>query len=1016
MNVISSLNAKHFTFNGVQYFRNYVSAVHGDKVEIYNCFERKDVLVPLSHFSEFNVNGSSFTSANLLQAALLDVTYTRLTGTDSSVVDQDNVAKVISVGMIGPLNSGQSMLIEVANKLNAKTITITAKETPVIILATEMANNGMYNYISKRYKYLFKRGKGNWGLGGSEISLTYLELINTENLLANHLLSEPNAVINNLGSVPDGDYLTVANATEWDFLDSGLETDIGPKTYYFSYETDDVLYFVQFMGAPDLYGGVYDLKFTADDFVSSTDSRITEVPKLEEVIAQGGNLNISQLVNNGNGTSPYATIAQLNGLSLIVNQAAAEMYLKNGDNVTLATINLGFLNNEGTRFFYNEATEKLELKNDAGEVLSQIPVSAFVSNLMQSVNFNAVLPQQLEFKDAEGNIVDLVTFTINNVQGLQSALDTKANKNGSNASGTWPIHISGNATTADAAGVADLWGGAYADFATDGDEITYAVGYKYTGVVKKYSATIMKQWLNITTTDVSNLANAFALKANDNEVLHKTGDELKTGNLTLNGQLSINGNFGATGLGYFGGAVSVATGTETGHAVNLGQLNSIDNSSLHKSGQETITGIKTVAEDVSLKFGNNFLLTNRSDFDGLALGIDGISENTLFINKSTGNVAINNKAALLKLDVLGTLGARNPANNVGVTLNVDAITPIIQATSGDFISENALAINPYGGNVSIGSTDNGGYKLDVAGQIRASGAISTKNSPFVITSFIAGNDSAPAVYEALSHGVDTSSAKIKGYNTHYDNYGAGWKFSVHTPSPGVEIDSMVLATNGDVQLAKDLIVGDIGNETSFERRTIEFAKTYDEPGQFGINSNGDKIVLYQGVNYDGRIGVGNMGNLWIKSFSADGGNAGSIELYTKNATTSIQLTKIHGSGNISVGSGTDAGFKLDVHGPARINGELTIANGTDLNSAITLGQIDSFFEQYINSMVVIDRTYTSSSWFNSLNSRYPNAKILFRVIAISAGGWYAECVKTGVTDSGVGKWLIIPGNGGGEVY
>ena len=954
MNVISSLNAKYFTFNGAQYFRNYVSAVHGDKVEIYNCFERKDVLVPLSHFSEFTVNGSVFNSASLLQAALLDVTYSRLTGSDSSVIDQDNVAKVISAGTIGPLTPYQSMVIEVAEKLNTKAITITAKETPVIILATEMAYNGLYNYTSKRYKYLFKRGKGNWGVGGSEISFTHLELISVENLLVDHLLSEPNAVINNLGTIPDGNYLAAANASEWDFLDSGLDSDIGPKTYYFSYETDGVLYFVQFIGSPDLYGGVYDIKFTADDFVSSTDSRVTEVPTLEEVIAQGGNLNISQFVNNGNGTSPYATVANVNGLSVIVNQAAAEMYLKNSENITLATINLGFLNNEGTTFFYNEATEKLELRNDAGEVLSQIPVSAFVSNLMQSVNFNAVSPQQLEFKDAEGNVVDLVTFTINNIQGLQAALDSKANKNGSNVSGTWPISISGNAITSDAAGTADLWGGAYADFSSDGSEITHAVGYNYTGVVKKYSAVTMKQWLNIATTDISNLANAFALKANNNEVLHITG-------------------------------------------------------------QETITGIKTIAENVSLKFGNNFLLTGRSDYNGLALGVDGITENALFINRSNGNVGVNNKDALLKLDVIGTLGARNPANNVGVALNVDATTPIIQATNGDFLTDNALAINPYGGNISIGTTNNEGYKLNVAGQIRASGSISTKNSPFIFTSLAAGTTVIPAIYEAFSQGVDASSAKIKGYNTHFDNYGAGWKFSVHSPSPGVEIESMTLATNGNVELAKNLRVGDIISETNAERRTLEFAKTYEEPGLFGINSNGDKIVLFQGEDYDGRIGVGNMGNLWIKSFSTNEGNAGSIELYTKNASSPAQLTKLHGSGNITIGSGTDNGYKLDVHGNTRINGQLTIPNGTSLNSAVNLGQLGSAMDEYFSSMYVIDRTYTgSSNWFSSLNILYPNARQYFKVYAIAPNGFYSECIKTSESSSGIGTWLIIPGNGGGE--
>ena len=150
MTSIFSLNDKHFTLNGIQYFRNYISAVHGNKVELYNCYERKDVLVPLTHFSDFTVDGSTFTSASELQAALLDVTYSRLTTGDSSGIDQNNVGKVISAGNIGPLASGSEMVTAIANALNTKIITITAKDTPVIVTASLLSTSGTSNYICKK--------------------------------------------------------------------------------------------------------------------------------------------------------------------------------------------------------------------------------------------------------------------------------------------------------------------------------------------------------------------------------------------------------------------------------------------------------------------------------------------------------------------------------------------------------------------------------------------------------------------------------------------------------------------------------------------------------------------------------------------------------------------------------------------------------------------------------------------------------------------------------------------------
>jgi len=429
MNFINSLNDKYFTLNGVQYFRNYVSAVHGDKIELYNCYERKDILIPLTGFANFMVNGSVYLSADELQAELLDVTYSRLTIGDSSSIDQNNETRVISVGTIVVPESGYLPLpltTTIANKLNETPVTITAKQTPVVITAKLQSVPGMYKYTSKLLKYLFKPGKGNWGLDGTPINPAHFELISTENYLVQDLLSEPNAVIENLGSVPDGDFVATANERLWDFSDSDAPTEVGIKTYYFSYETDGVLYFAQFIGTPGIYGDMSSKKFKIEDFTSSTDTRVTEIPNLEQVVAEGGNINISQLTNNGDGTSPYTTEANLNGLSISVNQAAAEMYFKNKEGVTLSTVSLGFLNNEGTTFYYNATSQKLQLKNDSDEILSEIPVNAFVSNLMQSVEFNGALPSKLEFKDATGNVVDSIEITINNVTALQAALNEKA--------------------------------------------------------------------------------------------------------------------------------------------------------------------------------------------------------------------------------------------------------------------------------------------------------------------------------------------------------------------------------------------------------------------------------------------------------------------------------------------------------------------------------------------------------------------------------------------------------------
>lgn len=153
-----------------------------------------------------------------------------------------------------------------------------------------------------------------------------------------------------------------------------------------------------------------------------------DIPLFEQVVAMGGNLNVSQLVNDGDGTSPYSTVDYLNGFNLTANQSTQEIYLENPDGEIIATLSVAFLNNEGTTFFYNEATGNLELKDDEGNVLSTIPVSSFISNVVNSANWNVTTPYVLEFRDSEGNLKFNVTFTINNIQGLQAALDDKLDK------------------------------------------------------------------------------------------------------------------------------------------------------------------------------------------------------------------------------------------------------------------------------------------------------------------------------------------------------------------------------------------------------------------------------------------------------------------------------------------------------------------------------------------------------------------------------------------------------------
>lgn len=112
------------------------------------------------------------------------------------------------------------------------------------------------------------------------------------------------------------------------------------------------------------------------------------------------------------------------GMHFESNQSASIIYLKNGIGTVITEINVGFLNNEGTTFFYNSVTQNLELKNDFGDVLSAIPIAQFVTNLASSIDFNPLIPHKLELKNANGNVSSFVNLGIQNIQGLETRFNS----------------------------------------------------------------------------------------------------------------------------------------------------------------------------------------------------------------------------------------------------------------------------------------------------------------------------------------------------------------------------------------------------------------------------------------------------------------------------------------------------------------------------------------------------------------------------------------------------------------
>jgi hypothetical protein len=132
-------------------------------------------------------------------------------------------------------------------------------------------------------------------------------------------------------------------------------------------------------------------------------------------------------------------------------------------------------------------------------------------------------------------------------------------------------------------------------------------------------------------------------------------------------------------------------------------------------------------------------------------------DSPLFIKRSTGCVGINTITPLMKLDIVGTSGLPatsgttpvgslrlHASNNAILDFGVDNGTANgwIQSTDvGELSLYYGLMLNPRGGNVLIGTTTDGGFKLDVNGTARVQGQLTnTQTSATQIQSQIGNSN------------------------------------------------------------------------------------------------------------------------------------------------------------------------------------------------------------------------------------------------------------------------------------
>jgi hypothetical protein len=197
MHIINTVNSKRFSLNGIEYLKNYVTEVSGSNIRVFNCYDNCDELLPLTRYNNFLVNSISFANVNQLQAALLDVLYVRTTlGEVAPDIDQDNISIVRHIYM------GTFNMATLLNMINTgPAFSVNEKQGLWYVVHA----SGTVFTPGSIYKYkVTKLGKGTYGINGTQLTASNLELVYVSTLSVGGIKAASSTMVVNYGSLGSG--------------------------------------------------------------------------------------------------------------------------------------------------------------------------------------------------------------------------------------------------------------------------------------------------------------------------------------------------------------------------------------------------------------------------------------------------------------------------------------------------------------------------------------------------------------------------------------------------------------------------------------------------------------------------------------------------------------------------------------------------------------------------------------------------------------------------------------------
>jgi hypothetical protein len=353
-------------------------------------------------------------------------------------------------------------------------------------------------------------------------------------------------------------------------------------------------------------------------------------------------------------------------------------------------------------------------------------------------------------------------------------------------------------------------------------------------------------------------------------------------------------------------------------------------------GNTPVTGSGTITLAIATASGSQQGLLSAADWttfnnkqNALTNPVTGTGT-TNYLPKFTGTSTIGNSivtdngsivsiiSGTLALSNAFNLTGRNAANTLNIALigrnSSDRVVIDADGYGTNIGGGGTVLINPTGGNVLIGTTTDAGYKLDVNGTGRFSGALNITTSSSTALDIVG---SASSTFIGLR---DSSGSYVYLGSDDGD-------YLIQTPTSGYSTKFIVKNS------------GNVGIGTSSP-----------------ISGGGDaKWITLDGNSYGGgfisSVSGTAKGYLYYDNGTATFAMQGASGVGVSFLTSNSEKMRITTGGNVLVGTTTDSGFKLDVNGTGRFSGALT-GTSASFSGNITFGTSHFIGDNAFNSLLI----------------------------------------------------------------